>query len=122
MNHFESLEQQALFEWRDRTIGKYPELSLLHAIPNGQNKKIAEAARMKREGLLSGVSDVMLPVSRHGYHGLYIELKIKSRGKVSVNQKWWITSVIEQGYRAIVCKGWECASKVILQYLEEVKK
>jgi len=93
-------------------------LSLLHAIPNGQNKKIAEAARMKREGLLSGVSDVMLPVSKHGFHGLYIEMKVTTGGKLSINQKWFIACVMEQGYRAIVCKGWLQASWVIKEYLE----
>lgn len=30
----ESEEQQALFEWKERMLGKYPELKLLHHIPN----------------------------------------------------------------------------------------
>ena len=42
--------------------GQYPELKLLHAIGNGGKRNLIEAVRMKKEGVLSGVSDIMLPV------------------------------------------------------------
>ena len=73
---------------------------------------------MKREGVLAGVSDIMLPVSRGGYHGLYVELKVKGN-TTSPSQKWWIEQVTKQGYLAKVCFGWVEAKKVIEGYLEE---
>lgn len=46
MNHQESQEQQALFEW----AAYHPELELMHHIPNGGKRNPREAARLKREG------------------------------------------------------------------------
>lgn len=116
MKHQESQEQQALFQWAKLMQGQNPELSLLHAIGNGGKRNLIEAARMKREGVLAGVSDIMLPVSRNGFHGLYIELKVKG-GKTSPAQKWWLSETTKQGYYAVVCHGWVEASLIITKYL-----
>jgi len=118
MNHNESYEQQALFQWSKLSQSKYPELSLLHAIGNGNARTSAiQGARMKREGVLAGVSDIMLPVARNGWHGLYIELKVKG-GRLSDSQKWWIAEMFKQKYMAVVCYGWVEAKEVIEKYLE----
>ena len=71
---------------------------------------------MKREGALAGVSDVFLPVARGGYHGLYIELKVKG-GRLSQSQKWWIDEMTKQEYLAVACYGWLEAKVVIERYL-----
>ena len=117
MNHKESDEQQSLFQWAKLAQGQHPELSLLHSIPNGGKRNVREASRLKREGALAGVSDIFLPVSRKGFHGLYIELKVKGN-TTSPSQKWWIAEVGKQGYLATVCLGWVEASEVIERYLE----
>lgn len=116
MNHKESDEQISLFQWEKLSQGKYPELKLLHSIPNGGKRNQLEAIRLKREGALAGVSDIFLPVARGGFHGLYIELKVKG-GKPSDNQKWWIAETTKQGYLANVCFGWVEAKGVIEGYL-----
>ena len=117
MNHNESDEQQALFQWAKLMQGQHPELSLLHSIPNGGKRNVIEAARMKREGVKAGVSDVFLPVARGKYHGLYIELKV-GENKTSSDQKWWIAQTTKQGYCSTVCYGWVEAKGVIEEYLE----
>lgn len=118
MNHIESDHQQALFQWSKLMQGQYPELKLLHAIGNGNSRVNAiQGARMKRQGVLAGVSDIMLPVSRNGFHGLYVELKVKG-GRVSDSQKWWQCKTTEQGYYSTICYGWVEASEVIKKYLE----
>jgi len=120
MKHLESDHQQSLFQWSKLMQGQYPELKLLHAIGNGNaNRNAIQGARMRREGILAGVSDIMLPVSRKGQHGLYIELKIKG-GRLSDSQKWWIEETTKQGYYSTVCYGWVEASETIKRYLEEV--
>jgi len=116
MNHKESDEQQALFQWAKLMQGQHPELSLLHAIGNGGKRNIIEAARMKLEGVKAGVSDVFLPVARRDHHGLYIELKVKG-GKLSDEQEWWIAETTKQGYFSTVCLGWIEATEVIKKYL-----
>jgi len=118
MNHNESDEQQALFQWAKMMQGQYPGLSLLHSIPNGGKRNIREAARLKKEGAKAGVSDIFLPVARGCRHGLYIEMKVKG-GKLSPSQEEWIDGVTKQGYLAVVCFGWVEAKDVIEGYLGE---
>lgn len=116
MNHPESDEQISLFDWAKVMQSQYPELSLLHAIGNGGKRNLREAARMKREGVKAGVSDIFMPVARGGYHGLYIEMKVKGN-KPSEKQAWWIEETTKQGYCSKVCYGWVEAKGVIEKYL-----
>lgn len=117
MNHKESDEQISLFQWAKLVQAQYPELELLHAIGNGGKRNVREAARMKREGVKAGVSDVFLPVAKGEHHGLYIEMKVKGN-KPSGPQEWWISKVTKQGYLAKICYGWIEAKEVIEWYLE----
>lgn len=41
----EDVEQAQLFTWAAYASGKYPELALMHHIPNGGKRGKAEAAR-----------------------------------------------------------------------------
>lgn len=114
----EGMEQATLFNWAKMQEWKYPELDLMYHIPNGGKRSGTEAARFKAEGVKSGVPDIFLPVPRGGKHGLYIEMKRQKGGSVSDNQSEWIEKLRSQGYRVDVCKGWEAASRVIVEYLE----
>ena len=117
MNHKESDHQIALFAWAKLAQTKHPELSLLHAIGNGNARTNAiQGARMKREGIKSGVFDMFMPVARGKYHGIYLEMKIKG-GRVSDNQKWWLIETTKQDYLSVVCYGWQEASKELVDYL-----
>ena len=81
-----------------------------------QNK--IEAARLRAQGVKSGVPDLCLPVARGGNHGLYIELKRQRGGRISEEQVRWIDGLLEQGYAAAICKGWQEAASVIIDYLQ----
>lgn len=113
----ESVEQICLFRWAMYEEGKYPELSLMYHIPNGGKRNITTAKRLKAEGVKAGVPDIHLPVARHGFHGLYIELKKKKGNSTTENQDHWLEALNAQGYHAVVCRGWEEASEKILSYL-----
>lgn len=113
----ESLEQTWLFQWVATQERNYPELTLMHHIPNGGKRDKKTAKNLKIEGVKAGVPDICLPVSRHGYHGLYIELKRKG-GKPSVEQKKWIKELDKQGYKAVIKEGWIEAAKEIIDYME----
>jgi hypothetical protein len=109
-------EQKALFEWAAWLTPSYPELRLLHAIPNGGYRMVWTGVRLKEEGVRRGVPDVCLPVARQGKHGLFIELKAQ-RGKVRDEQKEWLAALNEQGYLAVVCWGADEAIATIKDYL-----
>ena len=113
----EEIEQAALFEWAEWMKSEYPELALMYHIPNGGSRHKAEAAKLKRQGVRPGVPDICLPVPRGRYHGLYIEMKRVEGGRVSKDQKLWLTALAGQGYKCYVCFGCEDAKKVIVEYL-----
>lgn len=113
----ESEEQQALFQWAEVMSRHYPKLALLYHIPNGGARSKGTAGRLKAEGVKSGVPDICLPVSNGKYHGLYVEMKVKNN-KPSPNQLKWIESLTEEGYKAIVCYGWQNAARAIQDYIE----
>ena len=75
------------------------------------------AARMKAQGLLAGVSDLCLPVAKHGYNVLFIELK-KPGGKLTTSQKTWGQLITEHGGLFVVCCGWEAARDLLVWYID----
>lgn len=114
----EDREQAAVFEWAELMEVICPELGLLHAIPNGGYRPPATAALLKRTGVKPGVPDMFLPVARGSYHGLYIEMKRRTGGKVSVNQKMWLLKLSEEGYKTAVCHGAKEAIRLLESYLD----
>lgn len=117
MTPTENAEQAVLFQWAELASGAHPELRLLHAIPNGGLRDGRTAAVLQRTGVKSGVPDLCLPVARGGFHGLYIELKRLKGGVLSVNQKTWLGLLAREGYKAVMCRGWESARDEIERYL-----
>ena len=112
----ESEHQANLIKWTQLERGKYPELALLFHIPNGGTRDPIEAAHLKAQGVKKGVSDLFLPVSRRGYHGLFVEMKTP-KGRVSQEQQWFGDKVTEQGYLFHVVYGWEAAKEALEWYL-----
>lgn len=119
MNHtqYEAADQEAVFQWAALNLVRYPELEMLHHIPNGGSRNKLEAANLKRQGVKSGVPDLSLPVPRGKYHGLYIELK-HGKNKLSDSQREWIFNLNHYGYLALCVYGWENAVKIIELYLK----
>ena len=113
----EGTEQKALFRWAAYQERLYPELKLLHHIPNGGYRTPAEAGKFRAMGVKAGVPDLFLPVARGGFHGLYIELKRVDHGKASALQKGWMEAQRSEGYKAVLCHGWVEASEEIVRYL-----
>ena len=113
-------EQWTLFrklEWREK---QYPMLSLCFATLNGLVIGPAQAMRAKRAGLKPGVPDIVLPVARKGFHGLFVELKRNDESiQASPLQNIWLDKLSAQGYLAMVCHGADDAEQAILNYLEE---
>ena len=113
----EQSEQMALIQWAEYNRAAYPQLRLLHHIPNGGSRMKAEAGRLKAMGVKAGVPDLFLPVARGGFHGLYIELKRLESGKASAVQRRWMEALRAEGYAVELCRGWVAASEKILDYL-----
>lgn len=117
MKQYEADQQRKLFQWTTFIRVKYPEIDLMFHIPNGGSRNKLEAANLKKQGVKAGVPDLFLPVSRGGYHGLFVELKY-GKNKPTEKQTKWLTNLNEQGYAVAVCYGCDEASEKILKYLK----
>lgn len=113
----EAEEQAALFEWAETAAYKWPELSLMYHIPNGGSRNPIEAAHLQRQGVKPGVPDIFLPAARGGAFGLYIEMKRAVGGVLSELQKNTILNLRAQGYKAVVCEGFQAAANEIEAYM-----
>lgn len=95
----------------------YPKHSLmLFAVPNGGHRHIGTARRLKAEGVVPGVADLLLLVPNHGYHGLAIELK-HGKGKQSESQLKWQKSAEEHGYSYVVVRSFAGFCQLMNDYL-----
>lgn len=112
----EHLHQAALLAWCAVNAHNLPGLEWIFAIPNGGKRPMPVARKLKAEGVKPGVPDLMLPVPRRGYHGLFIEMKSEV-GRVQKEQQAWLDALALQGYRSCVCRGVDQAIEAITWYL-----
>lgn len=116
MIQHEAVEQEVIFEWAKLQTNKHPELDAMYAVPNAGKRSKLAGYRMSKQGLKSGVPDICLPVPKHHWAGLYIELKV-GRNKTSENQNEWIDKLRKYGHKVEVCYGAESAINALKQYL-----
>ena len=114
MKKSETTEQIRLMEWARANEEYIPELRLLHHIPN--EGKRTNGAVLVAAGLKRGIPDLSLPVARHGFYGLYIEMKFGS-GKQTQAQKDIMELLRQQGYKVAVAHSAEAAREIIRHYL-----
>lgn len=86
MNQEEHKLQVSCVKWFRLQYPKYS--SLLFSIPNGGARNIIVAKKLKSEGVVSGVSDLILLIPNNNYYGLCIEMKTL-KGTQSDNQIIW---------------------------------
>jgi hypothetical protein len=93
------------------------ELHLIFAIPNGARTHMGTAKKLVAEGLKRGTPDLFLPVAKGEYHGLFIEMKRRKGGSLSVFQKKMLLELNYQGYCCVVPQGYHEAIRSIVSYL-----
>jgi len=108
--------QVALIKWVRSVKGTYPVLKLLYAVPNGGDRNLRVARKLKAEGVLAGVADLCLPAARRGYHGLYLEMKSEG-GVTTKEQKEFLLGVSAEGYCAVIAQGVDEARAWLEWYL-----
>jgi len=119
MKNEESRLQQACITWFRL---QYPKLSkLLFAVPNGSRRDAITGAILKKEGVVSGVADLILLIPKKGYASLCIEMKYGKNGQ-SESQKEWQTLAERAGNKYVVCKSLKEFIENIDRYVNNNKK
>ena len=92
----EHVEQREFVSWFRKT---FPAVRIL-AIPNGSQRSRTTGARLKAEGVVAGVPDLLVPA-----WSLWIEMKRADGGAVSETQKDWHAYLVSIGHTVFVCRG-----------------
>lgn len=108
--------QVAVIKWFDLQYRKHA--GRLFAIPNGGQRHVIVAAKLKAEGVRRGVPDLFLPVPLKDWFGLFVEMK-KEKGRLTPEQQDWIDYLNDAGYCAVVCRGFDEAREAITKYMTE---
>ena len=122
MNQEEHNLQCACVKW---FAYQHPELAgLLFAVPNGGARSKATAGKLKAEGVVPGVADLILLVPhieegcRYMWHALCIEMKTE-KGYQSTAQMQWQAKVIYYGYKYAVCRSLDDFIATVEGYLNQ---
>lgn len=92
----EHVEQREFVSWFRKT---YPAIRIL-AIPNGSQRSRTTGARLKAEGVVAGVPDLLVPA-----WNLWIEMKRADGGSVSTQQKDWHRYLESIDHTVLICAG-----------------
>lgn len=114
----EEAEQEIVMQWARIHYERWPELALLHHIPNGGSRSKREGAKLKRMGVLAGVADLHMPVPHSGYHSLYIEMKAAD-GRLQQSQRNFLHAAAAWGNCCIACFTAEDAIAVLNKYIRD---
>lgn len=116
-SHSEHDLQTACVNWFRMQYREYAHL--LIAIPNGGQRDVRVARKLKAEGVVAGVPDLFLAVARGQSHGLWIEMKNGKAGRVSEHQHYMLDALARQGYKGVVCRTFDEFWQIVNSYLAD---
>lgn len=115
------------------THDRVDDLKYMFAIPNGGLRNKVTAMKLVAEGVKKGAPDIMLPIRRDPYIGLFVEMKkpkgvitdhnrkATSKGVVSDEQKDYIAFLTQQGYECEICYTWAMAATCVEKYYQSTQ-
>lgn len=96
---------------------EFPDL-LIFAIPNGSKRNLITAQMLKAEGVTAGIPDLMIPIARNGFNGLFIEMKNGKAGRVTEAQQQMMEKLTFFGYKTEVAHSFEEFHHIVTNYLK----
>ena len=85
--------------------------------PNGGSRHRLEAINLKKQGVKSGVPDVMIIEPKGKYIGLAIELKV-GYNKPKEEQEKWLKKLSDRGYKTCWTNSLDECIDIIDEYLK----
>ncbi|MFJ1490742.1 VRR-NUC domain-containing protein [Capnocytophaga canis] len=111
MKQHESKLQSACVRWFKYQYPQY----LIFAVPNGGSRNTLEAKRLQQEGVLAGVSDLIVIAPNKT---LFIEMK-HGKGKQTDKQKEFQKQVQQLGFSYFVCNSFDKFQNIIENEIEK---
>lgn len=108
--------QERCVKWFNATYPQY--VGRLFAVPNGGRRDKRTAAKLKSEGVVAGVADMVMLISNRYYATLLIEMKTRT-GRQSQSQKEWQKKV-EGDSKYVVCRSLDDFKAEVTQYLADI--
>lgn len=106
---------------------QYPKI-IIFAIPNAAKRSFRLAAKMKAEGMVSGIPDLFIAKNTleripgtccaNVWNGFFIEMKRSQKEKTTENQDYYLEKLAEAGYKTAVCRSFDEFQQVVNEYLE----
>ena len=97
---------------------QYPKLyGRLFAVPNGGRRDATTAAKLKAEGVVPGVADLVLLMSNRDYGALLIEMKTPKGRQSDSQKKWEKTVCADAEYKYVVCRSLDDFIREVDSYL-----
>jgi hypothetical protein len=115
-NPSEHSQQAALFCWAVEFAKIYPRIKWMFAIPNGGERNIAVASKLRAEGVKRGVPDIFFPIACRPFNGLFIEMK-RVNGISTEVQVGYHEYLRQAGYKVVICNSWQSAVNQIKYYI-----
>lgn len=113
--HEEDDIQESFFQ-SVRTVFPYLD-KLIFAVPNGGSRNVIEAKRLKKQGVMPGVADILCLVPNGEFKFLCMETKIQ-KGKQSDDQKVFQKQTEQAGGRYIIFRSAAEGIKILQEYLK----
>lgn len=109
----ETALQIAFIRWLE---SQHPDIFMFTFASAGGIRSTARAgAEMSHMGYKRGTPDIFIMLPRQGFHALIIEIKTK-RGRATKEQKEVLQQLSQQGYKSVVCKGWDDLIGTVRKY------
>lgn len=109
--------QCACIAWFRTRFPQY--VHALFAVPNGGRRDGITGAKLKAEGVIPGVADIILLKSNARHGALLIEMKTP-QGKQSNAQKLWQKLITTDKYKYIICRSIDQFIDEVTTYLADI--
>lgn len=95
---------------------RWPYVRYCASLGGQYQKHISQRKKAKATGYVAGFPDLQICAARGGYYGLFIEIKLNKNCYPSQVQKDWIDDLLDRGYLAVVCKGYDECIETLENY------
>lgn len=113
----EDSELITVFQFIDLMANSDPRYQAIFHVANERRCSYIAGRILKKKGVRAGVPDIIIPIASSGYHGLWIELKVKPN-RLTPDQSRFIDLLILLGHCARVCWSATEAIELIKEYIK----